>query len=354
MPLLAWLAAASAVFALNGPGIPGGMVATDYSVSGGPSAGIDDITYSTTVLVEPTRSSDHYFWADQFSFTGGHVGYIGLQPRPDSGGTPQGAAYFSVFGAGVTTTDPNCSAGADGGSGWSCHVAFAYQLGHTYHLNVTRSGPDTWTGSVADAADGARTHIATWTVPSGWGALGAASGAFTEYYSKLPNGCADLPYALVVNGAPVAEHGTVRGAITGAHTYGGTSGAYVDCSSSQYAAAWVDGAGAHSETGLGHKPGGTMATASRSAAPATKVTSGSASADATSSSPSSVPAAGVASGTKAAPSTAPVADQASPAGTGGSGDGGGLVLPLAVGAFAAALVGWYAVRARRNSGRRRA
>ena len=154
-PLFATAASAAAAAALSGiaastPGIPGGMVSTDFQISGGPSAGLDDVTYATTVVTEPTRTTDHYFWADQFQFTGNHVGYIGLQPRPDAGGTPQGAAYFSVFGTGVTTSDPNCSQGADGGSGLSCSVAFPYRIGHTYHLNVTRSAANTWTGSVTE------------------------------------------------------------------------------------------------------------------------------------------------------------------------------------------------------------
>jgi hypothetical protein len=328
---------AGTAYAAGAPGIPGGMVSTDFQVSGGPSGGLDDITYFTTVVAEPTRTTDHYFWADQFSFAGGQVGYIGLQPRPNAGAAPQGAAYFSVFGEGVSTTDPHCASGADGGTGLTCHVPFAYQLGHVYVLNVTRTGTDTWTGTVDDQTGGALTPIATWTTPAAWGLLSPHSSAFTEYYAKLPGGCDDIPYALVVNGTPVAEHGTLPAVLSNTRLYGGTGGGYVNCGTPQYAHVWRDAAGSYSETGLPHLraaglpaknvptsgagPGAATASASNSAAAAGGPDPGG-------------PTSGAAGATSAPAAQAPTDD--------GPGGNDGNVLPaLGMGAFAAALVGLY-------------
>ena len=339
--------AARTARAAGPPGIPGGMVSTDFDVSGGPSGGLDDITYATTVVAEPTRSTDHYFWADKFDFAAGQVGYIGLQPRPDIGGVPQGAAYFNVSGDGVTTTDPHCTPGADGSAGLTCYVQFAYQLGHVYVLNVTRTGTDTWTGTIDDQAGGALTQIATWTTPAAWGLLSPHSSAFTEYFAKLPGGCDDIPYALVVNGTPVAQHGTLPAVMSNTRLYGGNGNGYVNCGTPQYVHAWRDTASSYSETGLPHHPtaGATPGKAGKSA-PVSSGGRGAATASqagpaAASPSGQAGSAGGAAGAPSAEGSTSGGAAAQAPADD-GPGQNNGNVLPaLGWGAFAAALVGLY-------------
>ncbi|WP_372352253.1 hypothetical protein [Streptomyces sp. KL116D] len=62
--------------------------------------------------------------------------YAGFQPKPASAaGHPQLQAVFSSFNANATTTDSNCSYGADGGAGVSCAVRFDY----TKRARCTRS-----------------------------------------------------------------------------------------------------------------------------------------------------------------------------------------------------------------------
>ena len=95
---------------------PGGMVSDDWSFSGAPSAGLTKLAFPIAVENQPDYAS--YYWAQQYYLENGQGGYIGLQPR-----TGGGAAIFSIFGDGTSTTNADCSSGADGGAGTSCSIS---------------------------------------------------------------------------------------------------------------------------------------------------------------------------------------------------------------------------------------
>ena len=139
------------------------------------------------------------------------MGYTGLQPRPDSGGHERLHGVFSAFGAGISSSDSNCHAGADSGQGVSCSVDFDGVYGHTYALKVARSGTDTWTGIVTDTVTKTSHHIGTYTMPANSGNLMGWYGGFVEYYLGVPS-CSQLLRTDVVFGGPTTTDG---GGLTG-------------------------------------------------------------------------------------------------------------------------------------------
>jgi hypothetical protein len=203
-----------------------------------PSQGLNEVSFYHTVQYEPHRSAENIYWANQFTFKNGNGGYIGIQPRPSVGGVPQGMALFSLFGAGATTTDPNCRYGADNGAGISCATSYPWKLGRRYQLQVINPSPLKWHGNIIDTVTGASTHIGAWTVPSTWTGLQPSQAAFTELYGYNAS-CDANPSTVALFGLPTALNGVLQGRYTNP-SYSGQCRAYFNN--------WIDAAGGHSET----------------------------------------------------------------------------------------------------------
>lgn len=182
-----------------------------------PRGGFDHMSWTVQVQAL-TSSSACYYWAAQVFFLGGgsandpNVAYAGIQPYgiPISGSNRK-LALFSAFGrdtAAVTTAQ--CENGADGGSGVSCRLPYAWAVARTYRLDIALSGTtasrETWTGTVTDVTTSRKTEIARWSVPRSWGLLDSTVIAFAEYFEPLAD-CNTQPYARVQAGAPVLYAG---------------------------------------------------------------------------------------------------------------------------------------------------
>ncbi|WP_326745710.1 DUF3472 domain-containing protein [Streptomyces sp. NBC_00121] len=191
---------------------PGGLVSNSYSISGAPAEGLEKLAFPLKVISQPNDGG--YYWAQQYYFKSGQVGYIGLQPRVDSG-----LAVFSVFGSGTSTTHPNCRTGADGGSGTSCSVTYPYVKGRWYQLEIIKTGTDNWTGYVVDTSTNTWTTIGSWNVSSSAGLLKPSGVGFVEYYKSVAD-CASIPYGQAVWGKPFVSPEPGTGTNTSAYTYG--------------------------------------------------------------------------------------------------------------------------------------
>ena len=210
-------------------GVPGGIVAWQYTILGAPADGLTEMTFESQMNVDPGDAS--YFWANQASFEGSPTSafYIGLQPWGTGiDGQSQREALFSVFGAGVTSTSSSCVDGADGGPGVSCRLAYPFQAKIKYVLQVVGSG-STWTGTVTDTKSHLTSTIGSFTTPGAWGLLQPVAGGFTEYFASVPS-CKALPVAKETN-YPLSASGGIAGPITDTYTYGSDGPApYIDCS----------------------------------------------------------------------------------------------------------------------------
>lgn len=202
------------------PTLSMGLVGISWNVTNVPSSGLKNITFPFSIAQSPHRSG--FYFAQQFNFVGqSDVGYTGLQPRPDSSGNPIIHAVFSSFISGTTTSDENCSPGADGGPGVSCSVEFSAPYGNGWNLEVVNTRGTTWIGTVVDRTTGRRVQIGSYTLPAGTQGIAKSQLGFVEYYlwndGRL-HACSSLPYTWVTFGIPVASTGVA--ALSDAFEYG--------------------------------------------------------------------------------------------------------------------------------------
>ncbi|MFC0672732.1 DUF3472 domain-containing protein [Brachybacterium hainanense] len=212
----------------------GGNVSYAWEIPGAPASGMTSLTMPMTIHEDSARIDGTYV-AAQYNFTGQeHVGYMGLQPREDTpDGTPRLHGVFSSFIPGTTSTDPNCSDGADGGAGVSCANDFDAVPGRTYEVEVRRSGKDTWTGTVVDPVQGKRFHIGTYTLPAGSGKLVNKQVGFVENYWNHSRTCEGIQRIDTTVGRP--RTGGLQGRADSPREYG-------ECvDQAGYSAAVVDG-----------------------------------------------------------------------------------------------------------------
>jgi hypothetical protein len=179
------------------------------------AAGAGGLAWDLTVLRDPGPTT--YFWAHQWSFEGGDVGYFGLQAHDhrDDGSLGK-LAVFSVWSAVGCADNPGCHGGVEGAPFWTCRLAYQWVAGRAYRLRVARAGPGWWRASVTDRTAGATTVIGSIRVPAGWGGLdlaARASSVWTEFYgANIPGGLAScdlVPHSSVRFGVPAANDGTV-------------------------------------------------------------------------------------------------------------------------------------------------
>ncbi|KAJ5372369.1 hypothetical protein N7517_004375 [Penicillium concentricum] len=179
------------------------LVGHSWSVSGVSEDGIREITFPINIANAPHEEG--FYFAQQFTFAGqSDVGYTGLQPQVDSSAGSVVHAAFSSFVPGSTTTDENCSDGADGGAGVSCAVNINGTYANTYNLNVKNSEGTTWVGTLIDAVTGKETHIGSYTLPDTTRGIEGSQLGFVEYFVGTEE-CGDLPKTAVTFGNPIVE-----------------------------------------------------------------------------------------------------------------------------------------------------
>ncbi|GFF44427.1 hypothetical protein IFM46972_07541 [Aspergillus udagawae] len=199
------------------------LVGLSWSVSNTPSSGLKDITFPISMTDAPHKTG--FYFAQQFAFNGlSDVGYTGLQPRPDASGSSIVHAVFSSFVAGTTSTDQNCSDGADGGAGVSCSVEIPAPYAPLYDLVVKNTGGTTWKATLVDTATGKSTHVGSYKLPSGAGGIKSDQEGFVEYYpwnGMASHSCSSLPYTNVTFGTPrTSTPGAGSGQLNKPYEYG--------------------------------------------------------------------------------------------------------------------------------------
>jgi hypothetical protein len=181
----------------------------------GQADGASSLEWDLTVLRDPGQTT--YFWAHQFSFQRGDVGYFGLQAhdlRDD--GTTGRLAVFSIWSAVGCADNPGCHGGVEGARFWTCRLAYDWVAGRAYRLRVARSDRAWWSASVTDRDSGSETLVGSIRVRRRWGGLDLAargSSVWTEFYgANAPGGVAScdlIPHATVRFGVPAADDSTL-------------------------------------------------------------------------------------------------------------------------------------------------
>lgn len=201
------------------------LVGLQWDMSNVPSSGLPDITFPISIANAPHKTG--FYFAQQYGFQGlSDIGYTGLQPRPDENGASIIHAVFSSFVPGSTSTDDNCSDGADGGAGVSCSVEIPATYAHLYNLVVENSEGTTWTGTLVDTVDGNSTHIGAYTLPEGAGGIKDSQLGFVEYYpwNSGSHTCDELPYTNASFAAPTSSVSGTEGTVSKVYEYGDCDG----------------------------------------------------------------------------------------------------------------------------------
>ncbi len=190
--------------------LPVGMADTQATLP--PKAdGYYNLDSHITVFTHEGAATAGYFWSQQFAFTNGDGGYMGLQTngRNNNNDRLPRSAVFSMFDnqasvarGVVSADDTRCknfvTSGGDG-TFVSCIVPFDWSEGKEYRLRIWMHGDPTastrrWSAWVQDTATGAETLIGSIDVPKDWGWLNTFASSFVEYFGPAIARCADIPY----------------------------------------------------------------------------------------------------------------------------------------------------------------
>ena len=180
---------------------PGHMASSWYDWTQVSDKGFDDFEVSLTVDVDPGIKS-YYYWAHQFEFKNGNIGYMGLQTNGCMHGQWVGKmAIFSVWEPLDAEPGPGASFEwfTGEGEGWSCRKKYNWIEGHTYSLRIEKEEVDEkqnrwWGAYIIDTTAGEETFLGRIKVPASWKGLAASSAVWVEYYGKVYD-CNSTPYA---------------------------------------------------------------------------------------------------------------------------------------------------------------
>ncbi|MFI6099151.1 DUF3472 domain-containing protein [Lentzea sp. NPDC051213] len=187
---------------------------TDYAFAES-TRPLDDITFGTTVLVDPGRAN--VFWSNQFGTTiKDHGGYIGMQSHRDG----VGMFLFSMWN--TTVAEPGdegtrCKTFGGEGTGMQCSIDRSFVAGHSYQFSVSPVRGNRLMGVVTDTTT--LTSIVLGTIEVGEGVKIATGGmsSFVEYFDQgeLKWTCADEPFSKSRFEVPRGNRYTIAATITG-------------------------------------------------------------------------------------------------------------------------------------------
>jgi hypothetical protein len=190
---------------------------------------LDELEWNLTV--ESTIHTDGYFWAHQFSFSGGAVGFVGLQERGGyQADPPDGLVDITNMVVFWISSSPLRAELGDfpypeartylkldsGAAWWTIHVRYKWQPCRSYRLRIGRESVadsgDIWYGAwIADSEIGSESFLGRILVPASFGQLGATTSTWSNRigYSVLSS-CGSPESVSAVFGIPSGNGGTTR------------------------------------------------------------------------------------------------------------------------------------------------
>ena len=192
---------------------PGGMAYMWYDWPQTSGSGFYNFDVLLTIDVDPGTQSA-YYWAHQFAFKNGEIGYMGLQTNGFMQGEWVGKmAIFSIWDALAAEPGPGalCEQFTGEGEGWSCRIPYNWVEGHTYCLRfwevccAEQPWEDEWWGAwIIDTSSNQETFLGKIKVPGSWQWMDNSSAVWVEYYGQV-NDCDSIPYAKARFEQPTAD-----------------------------------------------------------------------------------------------------------------------------------------------------
>lgn len=198
--------------------VAGGIISVDHSWPA--NSEFNKLSFFQQISNDGGTDSK-YYWANQFYFKNGGVGYIGLQNRGDG----VHAFNYSIWKAKGWKSGA-CRHFDHEGSGVQCQIVVPWKTGHQYKLDVSKNGSMV-TGVVTDLMDGTATTVGVIEIPDTFDKLYSSSG-FVEEYSQ-GNGQLSSCYVMGAQSSiflnPIGDDKTKAG--QSSHTYGNCNDPYV-------------------------------------------------------------------------------------------------------------------------------
>jgi hypothetical protein len=193
---------------------PGNMAVGWYAWPWISSKGFDNFEVLLTIDVDPGIQSA-YYWAHQFGFKDGDIGYMGLQTNGHMQGQWVGKmAIFSIWNALEAEPGPGayCEWFTGEGEGWSCRKKYNWVEGCSYNLRIKAEEMDEienrwWGAYTIDTSTSEETFLGKIKVPASWKGLDTSSAVWVEYYGKVLD-CNSIPYAEARFELPTANNGS--------------------------------------------------------------------------------------------------------------------------------------------------
>ena len=178
--------------------------------------------YNLDFFLTIDKESPTYYWALQFYFVDGKIGYMGLQTTTTARGDDEKIALFSIWDSKKAESAPNGSSEAYSheGSGFSTRIKYNWQEGKQYRVrvwtlgDVSEENKDTWWGAwVMDMETEKEDFIGKILVPASWKKLQPISVNFTEYYGTQDgkqHPCSIIGQVKTTYTFPTMNNGTIK------------------------------------------------------------------------------------------------------------------------------------------------
>ena len=184
--------------------------------------------YNVDFFLTIDKEAQNYFWAHQFPFIEGEVGYMGLQSG-DHGLSK--TAIFSIWKAkGAQGTNNGTAIPFDHeGSGYSCRINYNWFEGRKYRIRLWEIEKDItsrgkwWGAWVLDTVMLQEEYIGKILVPLSWGRISRNTVSFVEFWG-LQDGrlysCSEIPYSKATFNYPSVNNGTILPSNISYNAYG--------------------------------------------------------------------------------------------------------------------------------------
>jgi hypothetical protein len=171
---------------------------------------------SDVVITRDPGANNTFYWAFQYWFQNGKVGYMGIQEdAPLPAGGHGKTAIFSIWGGTAAVAGPGvtCKTFSENGTGKQCLMPYNWLQNHWYRLRIWTTANNQWSAWIKDLTANNERWIGTITVPAGYGWLNGSAVNFTEDFAE--NGglryssCAAAPHSGAVFRALMANNETI-------------------------------------------------------------------------------------------------------------------------------------------------
>lgn len=198
--------------------VAGGMISNSYHWTSMPVTGFDSIEVPLMINQEP-GANGYTFWAHQFSFQNGDIGYFGLQQRENN----DKYLNFSIW---KTSSWQNhypayCRTFSHEGEGVQCDLPYPWQEGVKYLFKVQKNNDRSVSAFITDTQSMKTIEIARIDTPASWGGIDSMSG-FVENYYQTNNGyhrCTEVPSTISTTFMATAN-ASIQSSNQTAYTYG--------------------------------------------------------------------------------------------------------------------------------------